>query len=157
MTHRRCWLVVFAILLVLSATSIHAQEPADTIMVASRAFIFYGPSQVERDSMERRGDSNLEEVLDDYLLYASRIHSFLDSNSIKVYETTARQFIIIGKKQKPVLYDRKLIGADVGYILVQKGKKPKLLAGVHTDDELRQIASEYYGLHRPKRGVRRKE
>ncbi len=121
-----------------------AQELADTIRIPAKGIVFFGPTEAERDSLNQREDSGIEEVMADFLFYVGKIRPFLDSNGISLYETTARKIVIIGAK--PFSYGRASPGAVVGLILEQNGKPPKVLEGVSTDVDLQQICTEYFNL-----------
>lgn len=144
---RRGCVALPALLLVVLSVRVQAQESPDTIRVSSQAIIFFGPSQAERDSMSLQENSGIDEVLSDFLFYAGRIRPFLDSNSISVHETNSRRFVVIRQKGMPLNFDRESMDAVVGCILLQDGKEPRILTGVNTDIDLRETATEYYGLN----------
>ena len=137
---------LWIIFLYVTVASVSAQQPSDTLTLTRQAIIFFGPTQAERDSLNLIKDSGIEEVIDDYLLYVGRIRNFIDSNKISTNETTARTFILLQEDRKPVRLSRKSIGSDIGFIFMKNSKKPKILKGVYTDLDLRQLISDYFGL-----------
>lgn len=118
----------------------------DSLRVLEEAVICFGVSQSERDSLAQV-DSGFEEVLSDFQFYVGKIRSFLDSCNISFGETTASAFSVIEDGRKPIEFLRDSLGADVGIILIRPGKKPRVLPGVFTDQELRLEVVKYFGLN----------
>jgi hypothetical protein len=132
--------------LLLFLPALAGAQSVDTMSVAARCVIFFGPSEAEKDSLSRDESSGLEEVLADYVYYAGICRSFLDSAGIATRETAAPAIFISEKGRAVFRYNRRASGALVGFILLREGRPPEVLTGVHTDEELRILLRKFYGL-----------
>ncbi len=142
MLHMLGWLIItFG---VSTSTGTEGGLIVDTVRVSSPMLIVYGCSQAERDSLARDENSGVDEVLSDFFTYLGEMHSWLDSNSVTVYETSAEKFLVIVEGKCVLTYERKAHNDLVGCVLVRRGKAPTILPGVLLDYEYRQELQNYY-------------
>lgn len=126
------------------AAPLWADVNTDTLRVSSPALVVFTCSQTERDSLARDPNSGVDEVLDDFLFYLQKVRPWLDSNRVAVLETTAERFVITRQGKTVYTYDRKADNHIVGCVLIAQGKSPRLISGVSTDYEYRQVFPKYY-------------
>jgi hypothetical protein len=89
-------------------------------------------------------DPDTNEALADFQLYASSVRAPLRKAGIEFHELYARSFRLRVGNQ---LTTFRPVKEDVGYYLVEPGKKPRIEYGVITDADLLQVANEYFGIH----------
>lgn len=82
------------------------------------------------------------EALADFQVYAERVRKPLKQRHIDFHEVYAHSFAIRRGKTATTF---KPLKVNVGYYFVAPGKKPRVEYGVTTDDDLLQIADEYFG------------
>jgi len=85
-------------------------------------------------------DSDTNEALADFQIYTARVRRPLRSRGIEFRELYVHSLRIrVGTSVstfRPKVY--------VGYYFIAPGRKPRVEYGVHTDDELLEIANEYF-------------
>ncbi len=137
-------LVVFGVagicLLFAPISSLLAAEKPPIIVVEGRTVVAFFPpaSKPELDK-----DSDLNEALADFQVYAERVREPLKKARVQFHELYTLSFQV--RQGKTVTTFRPAKG-DVGYYLVVPGKKPRIEYGVMTDTDLLQIANEYFGI-----------
>ena len=88
-------------------------------------------------------DPDLNETLADFQVYANRVREPLKKSGIGFRELYTRSFQTrLGKKVTTF----RPLKDEVGYYLVAPGKKPRIERGVLTDQDLLDIARDYFGL-----------
>ena len=101
---------------------------------------FFEP--VTQAKLDKDPDTN--EALADFQLYASSVRTPLRKAGIEFDEMYTHSFRLRVGNQ---LITFRPVKADVGYYLVAPGKKPRVEYGVMTDNDLLQVANEYFGIH----------
>ena len=115
--------------------------PKNTVVVISRPTVvaFFPPVT----TAELNADRDTNEALADFQLYATKVRKPLHDAGIDFKEIYAKSFQIQRGTRITTFRPGK---ADVGYYFVAPGKEPRIEYGVLTDADLRQIASEYFGI-----------
>ena len=99
---------------------------------------FYPVTDAELDNSP---DTN--EALGDFQEYASRIRQPLTNAGIEFQVLFAHAFQTRIAQKTTTFRPRKV---DVGYYFIAPGKKPRVEYGVNTDDGLKEIATQYFGI-----------
>ena len=141
MLHIIGWLAIGLVASTLPAADLGS---VDTVRVSSSMLIVFACSQAERDSLARDEDSGVDEVLDDFYFYLGEVQSWLDSNSVKVYATSAEKILVLVEGKSVLTYERKAHTDMVGCVLVRRDKPPTIVPGVLLDYEYRQEFQKYY-------------
>jgi hypothetical protein len=135
------WRAALAALFVLitptSPAQASQQEPL--ITVTGPTLIAFFPSVTER---ELRDEPDTNETLSDFQFYASRSLGPLRKAGIDFQQLYTRSFRI---KTGKAVSRFQPVEAQVGYYFIAPGKKPQVVYGVVTDDDLIRRATEYFG------------
>jgi|SRR5579871_6238330 len=92
-------------------------------------------------------DEDASDALDDFQDSADEVRAPLRRVGVDFIETYTRQFIVhAGSK---TLAFRSGKDRDVGYYFIAPGKKPRIEYGVMADDEILDVAHEYFGVPIP--------
>ena len=114
-----------------------ARDKPPVIVVTKSTIVAFFPPVTQSDL--KNGDTN--ESLADFQYYAGKAQPPLQKNGIEFQELYAYAFRFrIGSKVKTFRPGK----TQVGYYLVAPGKKLRIVYGVMTDDDLLQIAKEYF-------------
>jgi len=87
-------------------------------------------------------DPNLDDMLADFQLYASRVRDPLHAAGIEFQELYVHSFELRDGSSASTF---RPVEADVGYYFVAPGKPPRVQYGVMTDLDIVQTAREYFG------------
>lgn len=138
---RLLWAVILASLGVL-VTGVSSAEPADTeplVTVKGPTIVAFFFPVSER---EMRDNPDTNEALADFQLYAGQAREPLRKAGIDFEQLYTRSFRVrIGKSVSRFVPEE----AEIGYYFVAPGKKPRVVYGVTTDEDLVSQAKEYFG------------
>ena len=136
-------------LLFFAAPSCAPAQSADApLQVNGPRVVFFSPSRAERDSIARGEGLEIDDVVDDFNLYAGKAAVFLSRAGIAADFTESRIVIV---KTGPVTsrtFDRALIPDPVGMILTDGFHEPRVVPGRGTDRDLILQISEYFHLNK---------
>lgn len=140
--------VLYACLLVLPLTGCAASCPGkgnDTVRVEGRMAVFYALSQAELDSLSPEDQEAYNELLSDFYEYSGRLGHYLDKHGIKHILTGSRH-VEVKAGSKTYCYDKTKLKEEVGVILSDGRKQPKIIPGLFTDSEVMPAVVKYYSL-----------
>ena len=124
------------------ATECHKR---DKVRVSDKAVVFYSLSQREYDSLSSDDQEAYTELLSDFYAYSGRIGKYLDQQGI-AYILTGSRYIEVKNAGKITCYDKKALEDEVGMILTNGSKRPKIISGVAVDTEVLPIIKKYFSL-----------
>jgi hypothetical protein len=108
--------------------------------------VFFGPSRAEHDSIAASEGLEIDDVLDDFNLYAGKVAVFLRRTGISAESTESRLIIVkIGASTYRTI-DRRSLEDPVGMILSDGVHEPRIVPGRGTDRDLILQIREYYHL-----------
>jgi len=140
--------MLYVCLLALPLTGCAASCPGknkDTARVVGRVTVFYAPSQAELDSLSPEDREAYNELLSDFYEYRGRLGHNLDKHGIK-HILTGSRYIEVKAGRKTYCYDKTKLEEEVGVILSDGRKQPKVIPGLFTDEEIMPTVTEYYSL-----------
>jgi hypothetical protein len=115
-----------------------AAEKPPNVVVAGPTIVAFFPTT----KAEGRKDADANEALADFQFYAAKVREPLKKVGIEFQEVYAQSFRVrIG--QGTTLF--RPANGNVGYYLIVPGKKPRIEYGVLTNNDLLQVANEYFG------------
>ena len=117
----------------------------DTVKVSGRVVVFYAISQLQLDSLSLDDREAYTELLSDFYEYSGRLGGYLDKHGIK-HILTGSRYIEIEAGNKTCCYDKTKLEEDVGVILSDGKKQPKIVPGLFTDLEILPVVAEYYAV-----------
>jgi hypothetical protein len=125
---------------------------AGTVAKAPPVFNIKGPTVIAffppvSDS-ELDKDADLDDSLSDFQYYDDEVRTPFRKAGIELHETYTRAFSIRVKGQPPVTF-RTTRKNDVGYYFIAPGKKPHVEYEVMTDEDLLDVAHDYFGIPLP--------
>ncbi len=94
----------------------------------------------------REIDANGNESLSDFQLYAYQAKGPLKKMKVDLLDATAPAFNIQTGSKIVAFHPAQ----KIGYYFVAPGQYPRVEYGVHTDDQLIEIASQYFAVTAPK-------
>jgi hypothetical protein len=94
------------------------------------------------------GDADLDETLSDFQYYDDEVRMPFKKAGIELHETYTRAFSIRVKGQQLITF-RTTRKNDVGYYFIAPGKKPHVEYDVMTDEDLLDVAHDYFGIPLP--------
>jgi len=119
--------------------------PKDDILdVEGKAVVFFEPTEKEYNSLSENEKNEWNEVLSDFYHYRDSIIPDLESNNIKPVITSAMKITIHFAGDKSRTYIRKKFKQNVGYLLTDGNKEPKVILGVRTDVDLMIYFKQYF-------------
>jgi len=92
-------------------------------------------------------NEDTNEDLSDFQYYDDEVRAPFKKAGIELHETYARSFSIRLKGR--VLQFRTTRNNDIGYYFIAPGKKPHVEYGVMTDEDLLEVAHDYFGIPLP--------
>jgi hypothetical protein len=92
-------------------------------------------------------DEDTNEDLSDFQFYDDEVRAPFKKAGIELHETYTRSFSI--RLKGKVLEFRTTRNNDVGYYFIAPGKKPHVEYGVMTDEDLLDVAHNYFGIPVP--------
>jgi hypothetical protein len=126
------------ILTVRTALVLAAENPPLVVAEGRTIVAFFPPVS----DAELQKDSDTNEALADFQLYATQVREPLKNAGIEFHELYTHSFRVrVGK----VVTTFRPAKVDVGYYLVVPGKKPRIEYGVMTDVDLLHCAKDYFG------------
>lgn len=140
--------MLYACLLALPLTGCAASCPGknkDTVRVEGRVAVFYALSQAELDSLSTEDQEAYNELLSDFYEYSGRLGRNLDKHGIN-HILTGSRYVEVKAGRKTYCYDKTKLEEEVGVILSDGRKRPKVIPGLFTDEEIMPIVTEYYSL-----------
>jgi hypothetical protein len=127
----------------LGAAGAVAKTPTVFIVRGPTVVAFFPPvSDSELDS-----DADLNETLSDFQYYADEVRGPFKRAGIEFHETYTRSFLI--RMTGKAITFRATRKNDVGYYFIAPGKKPHVEYDVMTDEELLDVAHDYFGIAIP--------
>jgi hypothetical protein len=114
-------------------------DKAPIVVIARPTVVAFFP-RVSDAELAKDPDTN--EALSDFQLYASQVRSKLQMRGIDFREIYDQGFSIRMGSQITRFTPGKV---TVGYYLIAPGKKPLVKYGVMTDEDLLQLAEQYFG------------
>lgn len=141
---RALYACLLALPLTGSAASCPGKNP-NTVSVAGRVAVFYALSQAELDSLSSENQEAYNELLSDFYEYARRLGDILDKHGIE-HILTGSRYVEIKADKKAYCYDKAKLKEEVGVILSDGRKQPKVIPGLFTDSEVLPTIADYYSL-----------
>lgn len=132
-------LVWLSIVLAVSLAPCKSADKTPVFEINRPTVIAFFPYNAKPD----RKDSDTNEALSDFQLYAASAREPLQSRGIDLEKVYTREFRIVLDGRTTTFRPPK---AEVGYYFAEPGKKPRIEYGVMTDTDLLQVAKEYFGL-----------
>jgi hypothetical protein len=124
---------------------------AGAAVKAPPAFIVKGPTVVAFfppvSDAELADDADLSETLSDFQYYADEVRGPFKKAGISFHETYTRSFTV-RLKTRAITF-RTTRRKDVGYYFIAPGKKPQVEYDVMTDEDLLDVAHDYFGIPLP--------
>ena len=143
-------IVTLSLILLFMASPVCAQNrdaDRDSLEVAGRAVVFFGPSQAEYLSMTHDEKDTIDEALYDFYHYRRKVLNFLERNNIDEFSTAKRRIKIYLTGDRVILYDRRDFDHVVGLIMTDGLREPEVFLGPATDAELIMMFEDYFGLY----------
>lgn len=138
---RRLFVALVALLMSLPAQSPPAGKlPLIVIHRRSVIAFFVGANEA------REIDANGNESLSDFQLYAYQAKGPLKKMKVDLLDTTSPAFSIQTGTKVVDFHPAQRIG----YYFIASGREPRVEYGVRTDDQLIEIASQYFSVTAPK-------
>lgn len=143
--------LLFTLCICLLAFSSHVfaepcpEKSKDIVKVSGRVVVFYAISQMQLDSLSQDDREAYTELLSDFYEYSGRFGRYLDKQGIK-HILTGSRYIEAKAGKKTYCYDKTKLEEDVGVILTDGKKQPKVVPGLFTDLEITPVVDEYYSL-----------
>jgi hypothetical protein len=139
--------VAIAVALVLFAVRVRA----GAVMKAPPVFNVKGPTVIAffppvSDS-ELDKDSDLDDSLSDFQYYDDEVRVPFKKAGIELHEAYARSFSV--RVNGKLTTFRTTQKNDVGYYFIAPGKKPHVEYDVMTDEDLLDVAHDYFGIPLP--------
>jgi hypothetical protein len=144
---RRPGTPALVLLLFVAPSFASAQTADEPLRVNGPRVLFFTPSRAERDSIAGGEGLEIDDIMDDFNLYAGKTAVFLSRAGIPSEFTESRVVIM---KTGPVTtrtFDRRSIEDPVGMILTDGLHEPRVVPGRGTDRDLILQISEYFHLH----------
>lgn len=116
-----------------------------TVRVSGRTVVFYTLSQPEFDSLSSEDQEAYTELLSDFYEYSERLGHYFDKHGIKHILTGSRH-VEVKVGNKTYCYDKTKLKEEVGVILSDGRKQPKVIPGLFTDSEVMPAVVKYYSL-----------
>ncbi len=141
------WLLYVG-LLILPLTGCATSCPGkskDTERVEGRVAVFYALSQAELDSLSPEDQEAYNELLSDFYEYTGRLGRNLDKHGIK-HILTGSRYIEVKAGRETYCYEKTKLEEEVGVILSDGRKQPKVIPGLFTDSEVMPTVAKYYSL-----------
>lgn len=139
---------LYACLLALPITGCAAPclgKGKDTVRVEGRVAVFYALSQAELDSLSTEDQVAYNELLSDFYEYSGRLGRNLDRHGIK-HILTGSRYVEFKAGRKTYCYDKTKLEEEVGVILSDGRRQPKVIPGLFIDEEIMPTVTEYYSL-----------
>lgn len=116
-----------------------AAENQPLVIVRGRTIVAFFPPTSEA---ELQKDTDTNEALADFQLYAARVRDHLKKVGIDFHELYVHSFRVRVGKTVTTFHPVK---TEVGYYFIAPGKEPRIEYGVMTDIDILQVANEYFG------------
>ena len=146
-------LVLFFLLFFVPSSA--STQTADVpLRVHGPRVVFFGPSRAERDSIASSEGLEIDDVMDDFNLYAGKVAVFLSRAAIPAEFTESRIVIVMTGAATSRTFDRRSIEDPVGMILTDGLHEPRVVPGRGTDRDLVLQISEYFHLNSAPQQVR---
>jgi hypothetical protein len=143
-------IVTLGLILLVMASPVSAQDldpDNDSLEVAGRAVVFFGPSQAEYLSMTHDEKDAIDEALYDFYHYRGKVLDFLEVNNIDEFSTAKRRIKVYLNGERVRIYDRRDFDHVVGLIMTNGQREPKVFLGPATDVEWIMMIEDYFGLY----------
>ena len=116
----------------------------DKVQVSGKAIVFYSLSQGEYDSLSSDDQEAYTELLSDFYAYSGQIGKYLDQQRIVHILTGSRYIEVKNVGKTTYCYDKKTFEDEVGMILSNGNKRPKVISGVVVEMEALRIIRKYF-------------
>jgi hypothetical protein len=139
-------ITVFLFLLLSAPLSVAGQsnQVNDTLQVSGKAVVFYVPSQKEYDLLSDDAKTELDEVLSDFYYHQENVVSYLKSNMIQDFLTHSAKIMIKLNGNKSLAFMKRDFDQEIGVIMTDGKKEPKIYSGVATDIDLINMFKEFF-------------
>jgi len=117
----------------LEQTIMQDNTTSDTIKVKGKTVVFFSLSQIEYEKLARDANSGIDEVLSDFNYFADAVIDTIKKQGYKPIKTERRYIQVIFDNNTTKTFDRLSNKVNIGYILTNGQKKPKVEFGVKTD------------------------
>lgn len=136
---------IFLLLTVVTPIEILAKEnKSDIAKVSGKAVVFFGPSQNEYELAPPDEKHVLDELLSDFFIYSNKLRAYLKEHEIDSGMTSSRTIEIKLNNGRKVLFKRKKLDSEVGYIMTDGIQKPKVIPAPGTDDDELPAIKEFF-------------
>ena len=119
----------------------------DTLVVAGKAVVFFGPSNTQYLSMTDKEKDAIDEELYDFLHYRIKALAFLESNDIQEFLTALPKIQIQLFDSESITYILSDFDHLFGLIMTDGRHEPEVFLGAATNSELISMFENYFGLH----------
>ena len=146
---RHAWRPTAVVLLLVSPVVLpgaRAQTADTTLHVSGVRVVFFGPSRAELDSIAQNEGLEIDDIIDDFNLYAGKAAVFLRRAGIASEFTESRLIIVKVGQTVFRTFDRRSIQDPVGMILADGLHEPRVVPGRGTDRDLILEIREYFHL-----------
>jgi hypothetical protein len=146
---RMIQLNIFSVLLIVFAltfltTQLNAAD--DSIIVSGKSVIFFAPSQAEYDVLSKDSESEIDEILSDFYYYIENLIPSLDGAGLEYYILDHDKIQIELTDGRKVSLKKTELGNEVGMILTNGKKDPKVVIRLGTDFDMWLIIKEFFCL-----------
>ena len=137
------------ILLVIVAAPVWAEQGAieDTLVVAGKVVVFFGPSNTEYLAMTDEEKDAIDEELYDFMHYRNKVLPFLESKDIQEFLTALPKIQIQLSGSESITYIRSDFDHLFGLIMTDGMNEPEVFLGAATKSELISMFEAYFGPH----------
>jgi hypothetical protein len=135
--------IAAALLLSVAGSRVTAAAKAPVFTVQTRTVVAFFAPVSDRDL----DDEDTSEGLSDFQYYDDEVRAPFRKAGIEFHETYTRSFTI--RMKGKVLPFHTTRTNDIGYYFIAPGKKPHVEYGVLTDEDLLDVAHDYFGIPVP--------
>jgi hypothetical protein len=137
---------ILCLLLVPLWAGAQACHERDKVRISGKAVVFFSLSQGEYDSLSAEDQEAYTELLSDFYTYSGQIGKYLDQQRIAHILTGSRYIEVENSGKTIYCYDKKAFEDEVGMILTNGRKRPKVISGVVVETEALPIIRKYFSL-----------
>jgi len=121
--------------------------PVAPLRLSGVCVVFFGPGRAERDSIAKGEGLEIDDIIDDFNLYAGKAAVFLRGAGIASEFTESRFVIVKAGTSTFRTIDRRSVEGPVGMILTDGIHEPRLVPGRGTDRDLILQIREYFHMN----------
>lgn len=138
--------LIFCLLVLPLWAGAQACPEREKLRIPGKAVVFFSLSQGEYDLLSAEDQEAYTELLSDFYTYSGKIGKYLDQQHIAHILTGSRYIEVKSIGKKIYCYDKKVSEDEVGMILTNGRKQPKIISGVIVETEALPIIRKYFSL-----------